>query len=212
MERRHQQHRRQTRSRVRCFRLGRSQVAAGRHDGLRSPERHRALKAEISCCQGPWRGQEVVEPAPLACADWSNMRRLLAPIGDISPDGQERDYHACQETVPTPGCPLNSPSGAPLPRPSVDGWTRPSHPPTTPRWFPSPARLGRAHARDAPLGGGLLPTHWHSDVLRCVPLDLSACRVGVAGHSVHSGIIPVASWPRALPCRSAMRLNMRPPP
>ena len=46
---------------------------------------------------GPWRSFEAVEFATLEWVDWFNNRRLLEPIGNISPVEAEKRYYAMLE-------------------------------------------------------------------------------------------------------------------
>jgi putative transposase len=48
-------------------------------------------KTEVTHRRGPWRSFEAVEFATLEWVDWSNNRRLFAPIGYIPPaEAEER--------------------------------------------------------------------------------------------------------------------------
>ena len=49
-------------------------------------------KAEVIHRRGPWRGFEAVEYATLQWVDWFNNRRLLEPLGHISPAEAETRY------------------------------------------------------------------------------------------------------------------------
>src|SRR5215213_10233422 len=51
-------------------------------------------KAELIHRRGPWRTLEAVEYATLEWVDWFNNRRLLEPIGNISPAEAEAAYYA----------------------------------------------------------------------------------------------------------------------
>jgi transposase InsO family protein len=51
-------------------------------------------KAEVIRRCGPWRSMEAVEYSTLEWVDWFNNRRLLEPIGNISPDEAEARYYA----------------------------------------------------------------------------------------------------------------------
>ncbi len=51
-------------------------------------------KAEVIHRRGPWRSFEAVEFATLEWVDWFNHRRLLEPIGNISPAEAEQRYYA----------------------------------------------------------------------------------------------------------------------
>jgi putative transposase len=57
-------------------------------------------KAELIHRKGPWRSVEAVELATLAWVDWFNNRRLLEPLGYVSPVEFEQMYYA-QQSVPT---------------------------------------------------------------------------------------------------------------
>ncbi len=50
--------------------------------------------AEVIHQRGPWRNFEAVEFATLEWVDWFNNRRLLEPIGNISPAEAEEQYYA----------------------------------------------------------------------------------------------------------------------
>jgi transposase InsO family protein len=56
-------------------------------------------KAEVIHRKGPWRSFEAVEFATLEWVDWFNHRRLLEPIGNISPAEAEERYYAAQENA-----------------------------------------------------------------------------------------------------------------
>jgi putative transposase len=49
-------------------------------------------KTELIRRRGPWKGIDDVEYATLEWVDWFNHRRLLEPIGDVSPAEFEADY------------------------------------------------------------------------------------------------------------------------
>ena len=50
-------------------------------------------KTELIRRRGPWRGIDDVEYATLEWVDWFNNRRLLEPIGDVSPAEFEAAFH-----------------------------------------------------------------------------------------------------------------------
>jgi transposase InsO family protein len=52
------------------------------------------FKTEVIRRQGPWRHLEAVEFATLVWVDWFNTRRLLEPIGYVSPVEYEARYYA----------------------------------------------------------------------------------------------------------------------
>jgi putative transposase len=54
-------------------------------------------KAEVIHRRGPWRSFEAVEFATLEWVDWFNNRRLLQPIGYITPAEAEERYYAMLE-------------------------------------------------------------------------------------------------------------------
>ena len=54
-------------------------------------------KAEVIWKQGPWRGQEAVEHATLSWVHWFNTKRLLEPIGYVSPSEYEMRYYSEQQ-------------------------------------------------------------------------------------------------------------------
>ncbi len=51
-------------------------------------------KAEVIHRRGPWRSFKAVEFATLEWVDWFNHRRLMRPIGDITPAEAEERYYA----------------------------------------------------------------------------------------------------------------------
>ena len=57
-------------------------------------------KAEVIYRRGPWRSFEAVEFATLEWVDWFNNRRLLEPIGNISPVEVERNHYAAMDNIP----------------------------------------------------------------------------------------------------------------
>jgi putative transposase len=57
-------------------------------------------KAEVIHRRGPWRSFEAVEYATLEWVDWFNNRRLLEPIGNISPAEAEARYYAMLDKLP----------------------------------------------------------------------------------------------------------------
>ena len=56
-------------------------------------------KAEVIHRRGPWRSCDAVELATLEWVDWFNTRRLLEPIGNISPAEAEARYYAQSEEL-----------------------------------------------------------------------------------------------------------------
>jgi putative transposase len=54
-------------------------------------------KAEVIWKQGPWRSREAVERATLEWVYWFNTKRLLEPIGYISPSEFEMLYYSEQQ-------------------------------------------------------------------------------------------------------------------
>ena len=58
------------------------------------------FKTEVIRRRGPWRSLEAVEFATLEWVDWFNNRRLLEPIGNMTPaEAEERYYAQLQETA-----------------------------------------------------------------------------------------------------------------
>jgi transposase InsO family protein len=57
-------------------------------------------KTEVIHRRGPWRSYEAVEFATLEWVDWFNKRRLLEPIGNMSPAEAEDRYYAQLEVAP----------------------------------------------------------------------------------------------------------------
>lgn len=55
-------------------------------------------KTEVIRARGPWRNIEAVEFATLEWVDWFNNRRLLAPLGYVSPAEYEDAYYRSQDT------------------------------------------------------------------------------------------------------------------
>lgn len=56
-------------------------------------------KAEVIHRRGPWRSFEAVEFATLAWVDWFNNRRLLEPLGFITPADAEANHYASLDTI-----------------------------------------------------------------------------------------------------------------
>lgn len=60
-------------------------------------------KTEVIRHRGPWKQIEDVEYATLEWVDWFNHRRLLEPIGYVSPVEYEiRYYESIQESAKAP--------------------------------------------------------------------------------------------------------------
>jgi len=55
------------------------------------------FKAEVIHRRGPWRSFDAVEYATLEWVDWFNNRRLLEPIGNITPAEAETNFYAALE-------------------------------------------------------------------------------------------------------------------
>ena len=55
-------------------------------------------KTELIHRRGPWRSFESLEFATLEWVDWFNNRRLMGPIGNISPAEAEQRYYAQLES------------------------------------------------------------------------------------------------------------------
>jgi len=51
-------------------------------------------KTEVIRRRGPWKSLDAVEFATLEWVDWFNHRRLLEPIGNITPAEAEARYYA----------------------------------------------------------------------------------------------------------------------
>jgi transposase InsO family protein len=56
------------------------------------------FKTEVIRRRGPWRGIDAVEYATLEWVDWFNNRRLLEPIGYVTPAEYEEAYYRSCET------------------------------------------------------------------------------------------------------------------
>lgn len=54
------------------------------------------FKTEVIRRRGPWRTAEAVEFAVLEWVDWFNNRRILGPLGYVSPREYEEQYYASQ--------------------------------------------------------------------------------------------------------------------
>jgi putative transposase len=54
-------------------------------------------KTEVIQRKGPWRERATVELATLTWIDWFNTRRLLEPIGYVSPAAYEAQYYATRD-------------------------------------------------------------------------------------------------------------------
>ena len=73
----------------------RASAVAGIRSTTRSRNRSSGLyKTELIYNKGPWRGLDDVEFATLEWIDWWNNRRLLEPIGMISPAEAEAAYYS----------------------------------------------------------------------------------------------------------------------
>ncbi|MGE4281337.1 MAG: IS3 family transposase, partial [Magnetospirillum sp.] len=57
-------------------------------------------KAEVIHRRGPWRSFEAVEFATLEWVDWFNNRRIMGPIGYITPAEAEERYYAMLDQKP----------------------------------------------------------------------------------------------------------------
>lgn len=57
------------------------------------------FKAEVTRRRGPWRTIDDVEYATLEWVDWFNNRRILGPLGYVSPNEYE---HACYRDQASP--------------------------------------------------------------------------------------------------------------
>ena len=56
------------------------------------------FKTEVIRSRGPWRNVEGVEFATLEWVDWFNNRRILGPIGYVSPAEFEEEYYRRQQS------------------------------------------------------------------------------------------------------------------
>jgi transposase InsO family protein len=76
-------------------RLSRSAISASSRKSMKLCSVSTALVASAAIHRrGPWRSFEAVEMATLEWVDWFNNRRLLEPIGNISPAEAEAHYYA----------------------------------------------------------------------------------------------------------------------
>ncbi|GBR08765.1 integrase core domain-containing protein [Acetobacter oeni] len=57
------------------------------------------FKAEVIYRRGPWRSFDAVEYATLEWVDWFNNRRILEPIGNITPAEAEQQFYAAMDHV-----------------------------------------------------------------------------------------------------------------
>ena len=55
------------------------------------------FKTEVIHRRGPWRNLEPVEFATLEWVDWFNKRRILEPLGYVSPAELEAAYYRAQQ-------------------------------------------------------------------------------------------------------------------
>jgi putative transposase len=55
------------------------------------------FKTEVIYVRGPWRSMDAVEYATLEWVEWFNHRRLLEPIGHVSPVEFEEAYDQQQQ-------------------------------------------------------------------------------------------------------------------
>lgn len=58
------------------------------------------FKAEVIHRCGPWRSFDAVEYATLEWVDWFNNRRILEPIGNITPAEAEQQFYTAMDHVP----------------------------------------------------------------------------------------------------------------
>ena len=58
------------------------------------------FKNEVIHRRGPWRSFDAVEYATLEWVDWFNNRRILEPIGNITPAEAEQQFYAAMDHVP----------------------------------------------------------------------------------------------------------------
>lgn len=58
------------------------------------------FKAEVIHRRGLWRSFDAVEYATLEWVDWFNNRRILEPIGNITPTEAEQQFYAAMDHVP----------------------------------------------------------------------------------------------------------------
>jgi transposase InsO family protein len=58
------------------------------------------FKAEVIHRRGPWKSFEAVEYATLEWVDWFNNRRILEPIGNITPAEAEQRYDVAMNQLP----------------------------------------------------------------------------------------------------------------
>ena len=56
-------------------------------------------KAEVIHKDGPWRSIEQVELATLDWVDWFNNRRIMEPLGYLSPQEYEMMYYEQDESL-----------------------------------------------------------------------------------------------------------------
>jgi transposase InsO family protein len=58
------------------------------------------FKAEVIHRQGPWKSFKAVEYATLNWVDWFNNRRILEPIGNITPAEAEQQFYSAMDQTP----------------------------------------------------------------------------------------------------------------
>lgn len=58
------------------------------------------FKAEVIHRRGPWRSFDAVEYATFEWVDWFDNRRILEPIGNITPTEAEQQFYAAMDHVP----------------------------------------------------------------------------------------------------------------
>jgi transposase InsO family protein len=58
------------------------------------------FKTEVIHRGGPWRSFDAVEYATFEWVDWFNNRRILEPIGNITPAEAEQQFYAAMDHVP----------------------------------------------------------------------------------------------------------------
>ena len=69
------------------------------YDNAFGRDDQRSLQAEVIHRRGPWRSFDAVEYATLEWVDRFNHRRLLEPIGNISPAEAEDQYYSAADNI-----------------------------------------------------------------------------------------------------------------
>lgn len=77
-----------------------AEVETGKRAGVPAETINALFKAEVIHRRGPWRSFDAVEYATLEWVDWFNNRRILEPIGNITPAEAAQQFCTAMDHVP----------------------------------------------------------------------------------------------------------------